>query len=369
MSARAIPTSGPKAFAPALPSPVLELCWSVGGDGTFLGPSGVTALDDGLMLVVDECRHGLVVLDENGSVVRRLGEAGSAPGSFRYPTQAVADGDGGFWVTDRWNHRVQRLDASGRVLCAAGSYGPAPGEFNEPWGIAVGDDGRLVVSDRSNHRLQVVSGDGAFVGTCGRGGYDRFYYEGKAFKGGYVYQRWGALSNRFMPHETLFHEQGYTLGTLEYPQGLAACGGGRVLVADPGIGVVLRCTLETGAIEPLTAPGARPAPTNVAGIGGGLFVAVADAGNAAWLLDAEGCAAQDSAAQDSVAQGSGAQGSGARGSGARGSVGLFEVPGIEHLTACAPGPGGTLWCLDGWNHRLACYRLELGPVEAPSSVW
>ena len=317
-----------------LPRPILTERWSVGGDGTFLGPSGVALLDQARMLVVDECRHSIAVLDENGALVRRIGTEGTEPGSFRYPTHAVADGRGGFWVTDRWNHRVQRLDASGRVLSTTGSYGPAPGEFNEPWGIALLDDGRLVVSDRSNHRLQVLSGDGAPPWTCGRGGYDRSYYEGGGFKRGYVFQRWSGLSNRFVSHETLFREQGYALGTLEYPQGIAACGDGRVLVADPGLGVVLRCTPGQGSVESLVASrGVRFAPTNVAGLGNGLFVAVADAGHTACLLDAEGAYA------------------------------FFNVPGIEHLTACALGPGSTLWCLDGWNHRLACYDLDFEPPE------
>jgi hypothetical protein len=331
----------PAAHEPAaissLPRLVLTERWSVGADGTFLGPSCVAPLDEALMLVVDECRHTIAIVDENGTVVRRLGAEGSEPGTFRYPTHAVADGQGGFWVTDRWNHRVQHLDASGRPLGATGSYGTAPGPFNEPWGIAVLDDGRLVVADRSNHRVQVLSADGAPVSVCGRGGYDRSYYEAGGFKRGTVFDRWSALANRFLSHETLFREQGYTLGTLEFPQGLAACGDGQVLVADPGIGAIIACDLAQGRVEPLVSlRSVRFVPANVAAFGNGLFVAVADEGCTACLLDAEGKHA------------------------------FVDVPGIAHLTACVPGPGSTLWCLDGWNHRLACYDLAVEPPQGAS---
>ena len=328
------PAATESAAVLSLPHLILTERWSVGGDDTFLGPSCVAPLDEALVLVVDECRHSIVIVDENGAVVRRLGAEGTEPGTFRYPTHAAADGHGGFWVTDRWNHRVQHLDGSGRVIAAAGSYGTAPGEFNEPWGIAVLDDDRLVVADRSNHRLQVLSADGAPVSACGRGGYDQSYYEGSGFKRGCVFQRWSALANRFVSHETLFRGQNYSLGTLEFPQGVAVCGDGQVLVADAGIGAMLACDLGQGRVERLVSSrGVRFVPTNVSSLGDGLFVSVADEGHTACLFDADGAHA------------------------------FFNVPGIVHLTACVPGPGATLWCLDGWNHRLACYDLEFGPAE------
>lgn len=316
-----------------LARPVLTERWRVGA-GAFLGPSHVTPLGGGLMLVVDECQHSVVLLDENGALVRRIGREGSAPGTFRYPTHAAADGAGGFWVTDRWNHRVQHLEASGNALGLVGTYGPDPGQFNEPWGITVLDDRRLVVSDRSNHRLQLLAVDGTVRDALGRGGYDRTYYEGSGFKRGFVFQWWTGLSNRFVSHETLFREQGYALGTLEYPQGVAASDDGRVLVADPGVGAVLACTPGERKVKPLVAPhGVRFVPTNVARLGDGLFVALADAGHTALLFDSEGAFA------------------------------FFNIPGIEHVTACARGSGSTLWCLDGWRHELVCYDLALEPHE------
>ena len=333
MSAAPALAHTPHETAP-LPHCVLTERWRVGGDGTFLGPSGLALLDEGTVLVVDECQHSVAVLDAAGALVRRIGAEGDAPGEFRYPTQAAADGAGGFWVTDRWNHRVQRLDGSGRVITVTGTYGPGPGEFNEPWGVVMLEDGRLVVSDRSNHRLQLLSSEGVVEGTCGQGGYGRPYYEGRRFKHGYIFRRWSAITNRFASHETFFHVEGYALGTLEYPQGIAACGDGRVLVADPGLGVVQGCTPGQGSVEALALLGpGRYVPVNIAALGDGLFLAVADFGNQACLFDDGG-----------------------------GST-LVEVPGIEHLTACVAGPGRTLWCLDGWNHCLVCYGLDIEPAE------
>lgn len=318
--------------ADPLARPILIERWRL--DGAFVGPSCITALNASRMLVVEECRHQLVVLDENGGIVERIGGEGTAPARFRYPTHAVADGDGGAWVTDRWNHRVQHLDGTGRVTSSFGAYGPARGEFNEPWGIALLDGQQLVVADRSNHRLQVTSLDGTSRTACGQGGYGRDYYEGPSFKRGYVFQRWSGRLNRFVTHDLLFREQGYAVGTLEYPQGIAACGSGRVLVADPGVGSVLVCTVATGQIEPFWVPRAvRLVPTAIAAIGDGLYMVTGDAGHTACLLDASGRHA------------------------------LFNVPGIEHATACAPGPGSTLWCLDAWNGSLICCDLDVEPVE------
>jgi DNA-binding beta-propeller fold protein YncE len=327
-------SAGTRVSTPPVPRPVLTERWHVDG-GIFLGPSCVTPLDDGLMLVVDECQHTIALIDEAGAVVRRIGGEGSEPGMFRYPTHAAADGAGGFWVTDRWNHRVQHLDAAGNVIGVVGRYGPEPGEFNEPWGLAVRDHGAgLVVADRSNHRLQLIDEGQAVLDTFGRGGYDRGYYEGSGFKRGVVFQRWSELSNRFVSHETLFREQGYALGSLEYPQGVATTDDGRVLVADPGVGAILACRPRDGTIEPLVAPHAvRFVPTNLAGIGDGLFIAVADLGHTAVLFDGHGAFA------------------------------FFNLPGIEHVTACARGSGSTLWCLDGWRHRLVCYDLAFEPTE------
>jgi len=323
---------------PTLPQPVLTPRWRRAGEGFLFGPSAVTPLGDGLMLLIDECRHSLLVVDEQGQTVRRLGREGSEPGAFRYPTHAVADGHGGIWVTDRWNHRVQHLALSGEVSSVFGSYGQAPGEFNEPWGIAVLDDGRLVVADRSNHRLQVFTHDGRFISAAGRSGYARAHYEGRGFKSGYVYQRWLGLSNRFVPQDTLFREQGYRVGTLEQPEGLATSDGGRVLVADPGVGAVLACSPASGEVEMLTQfNGIRFAPTSLCALGGGLTAAVADAGRTLCLLDEQGV------------------------------YRFVNVPGLEHLTACAPGSGSTLWCLDGWNSQLVCCDLAFAPEDEEAS--
>lgn len=323
---------------PALRRPVLTERWRRADEDLLFGPSAIAPLGDGLVLLVDECRHGLVVVDDQGRLVRRLGREGAEPGAFRYPTHAAADGHGGAWVTDRWNHRVQHLTPTGEVIATFGRYGRAPGEFNEPWGIAVLDDGRLAVADRSNHRLQVFTGGGELVATFGRGGYDRTHYEGRGFKNGYIYRWWLALSNRFRSHDTLFREQGYSLGTFECPQGLVAVSDDRVLIADPGVGAVLVCSLATGEVEPLlTFNGLGVAPTNVCALGDGLVAAVADAGCTLCLLDEHG--------------------------GHR----FTDVPGIEHLTACAPGPDSTLWCLDGWNSRLVCYELAFAPEDKEAS--
>ncbi|MBN1916579.1 MAG: NHL repeat-containing protein [Verrucomicrobia bacterium] len=323
---------------PALRRPVFTPRWERVAGELLFGPSGIVPLGDGQTLLVDECHHSLVVVDEEGHLVQRLGREGAEPGAFRYPTQAVVDGRGGIWVTDRWNHRVQHLTLTGEVLGVFGAYGRAPGTFNEPWGITVLDGERLVVADRCNHRLQVFRTDGELVATLGRGGYDRAHYEGRGFKSGYVYQRWLGQADRFSRLDTLFREQGYTLGTLEHPQGLVAISGDRILIADPGIGAVLVCSLATGEVEPFAASnGLRFSPTNVCALGDGLVAAVADAGRTLCLLDEQG--------------------------GRR----FSNVPGIEHLTSCATGPDATLWCLDGWNSRLVCYNVAFEPDDEEAS--
>ena len=138
------------------------------------GASGITVGPDGLIYVADTWNHIVVVLDQEGQVVRQLGQRGVLtdsgdsedptlnPGLFFGPRGVALVGDEIF-VTDTGNERVQVFGKDGTFLRAFGGFGTGDGQLQEPTGIAVGPDGNIWVADSGNGRLSVFTPQGEFV--------------------------------------------------------------------------------------------------------------------------------------------------------------------------------------------------------------
>ncbi len=95
-----------------------EFLWSVGEpvseiasktDYDFGLPRGVTTLDDGTILVVDAFEHQIIVLDDSGSILHRLGSRGLEPAQFNFPNGIDSLGER-IVVADKENDRVQVLE-------------------------------------------------------------------------------------------------------------------------------------------------------------------------------------------------------------------------------------------------------------------
>ncbi len=139
----------------------------------------LTAGPDGRLYVTNGASE-ILVLDREGNVVDRIGEAGTEPGQFDFRRHAgepdsdlgsiaFAD-DGSIYVVEGGNKRVQRFDASWTPNGSWGTEGSGPGQFLEPIGIATSPAGEVFVVDDVRDDIQVFTPDGEYLRTIGRHG-------------------------------------------------------------------------------------------------------------------------------------------------------------------------------------------------------
>lgn len=138
------------------------------------GASGITVGDDGLIYVADTWNHIVLVLDQEGHVVRQLGQRGvltdigdggdpeSQPGLFFGPRGIAVVGEE-IYVTDTGNERIQVFGKDGTFLRAFGGFGTGDGQLQEPTGIVDGPEGNLYVADSGNARVVVFSPQGDVI--------------------------------------------------------------------------------------------------------------------------------------------------------------------------------------------------------------
>jgi len=108
-----------------------------GTDAGIQRPAGL-AIDaaTGEVFVADVLAHAIVVLDQEGTVLRRLGGPGAAPGQFNFPAHLALDTEGNLLVADSMNFRIQRLARDGMPLGTYGQASNARGDFAHPKGVA-----------------------------------------------------------------------------------------------------------------------------------------------------------------------------------------------------------------------------------------
>ena len=75
--------------------------------------------------------------------MRQWGTHGEAEGEFNRAMAIALDDKGTVYVVDTANHRVQCFDAKGTLLRAIGEVGTAPGQLKFPHDIALAPDGSL----------------------------------------------------------------------------------------------------------------------------------------------------------------------------------------------------------------------------------
>jgi len=125
-------------------------------------PNGVTVDGNGFVYVTDSNNGRLLVFDQNGTVVAKVGR-GSGEGNLGLPRGVAVDAQGRVYVVDssgqtvfvygQYQEGTERLDYLGTF----GTEGIADGAFAYPNGIAVDGRGRLYISDSSNNRVQLWS--------------------------------------------------------------------------------------------------------------------------------------------------------------------------------------------------------------------
>lgn len=81
-----------------------------------------------------------------------------------YPTTCVAEGDS-LYISDKANNAIIVADEKGNLIRKIGRLGRGPGEFSDPWQIgAIGDKG-FAVCDARNGRLQIFDRQFRYVAS------------------------------------------------------------------------------------------------------------------------------------------------------------------------------------------------------------
>lgn len=159
------------------------------GEGTLGRPSGI-AMSGNVAYVVNPPKHAVWRLGLDGTVLGKLGERGSGEGQFNFPTGIVALSDGSLLVVDALNFRVVRLDPTGKPLSTFGEAGDGGGAFARPKAVTVDESGNIYVSDAQNDVVLVYGPAGIFalaVGGSGQGPGQFSLPAGLAVSEGYLF--------------------------------------------------------------------------------------------------------------------------------------------------------------------------------------
>ncbi len=88
---------------------------------------------------------------------------GGAAGEFRYPSSVAVGPDGTLFVVDQMNFRIQAFDRAGGFVRQIGKLGDVPGALARPKGVAVDSEGHVYVSDAAFNNVQVFNPDGQLL--------------------------------------------------------------------------------------------------------------------------------------------------------------------------------------------------------------
>lgn len=142
------------------------------GDGTLKPlqsqqlerPTGITFNPvNKLLYVADTLASQIVVLDQNGIIVKRINGRALGGEAFNRPTDIAVDARGQIYVTDSLNFRITILTPEGQVVSQFGSPGDSGGSFSRPKGIAVDSYGNIYANDSLMDAVQIFDQNGALL--------------------------------------------------------------------------------------------------------------------------------------------------------------------------------------------------------------
>jgi len=153
--------------------------------GTKGYPTGVTLDDDGNIWVSNTHDQNVLVLSQDGELLRTFGTYGVGEGEFLYPTD-IAFADGKVFVSEYGgNDRVSAFTYEGEYLYSFGSIGSHEGQFKRPQSIALHSvSGELYIANAGNHCIDVFSLSGQWqkrIGNAGRSAGELLYPYGIDF--------------------------------------------------------------------------------------------------------------------------------------------------------------------------------------------
>ena len=138
-------------------------------------PAGIAVNSKGVIAVADSVGHCILVFDETGKFVRKIGSYGDKDGQLENPTDVTFLNDDEILVADEFNHRIQQLNVqTGNFVKSFGKKGRGDGGFKNPASVCITSDGRFIVAaDFNNSRIQVFTLDGELVFKFGDNGPER----------------------------------------------------------------------------------------------------------------------------------------------------------------------------------------------------
>ena len=212
-------------------------------DVQFGKPEGIVWLKDDRIVVCDTHYRRLVWFDQQGRVLKTLGQHGKGRGEFIYPVGICKDAAENLYVCEYGgNDRVQVFTRDGEWLREFGSPGTGTAQFQRPSGL-VWRAGKVFVADAINNRVLVFTDAGKFLGLLGADAegkgapafnlpYDITLAPDGNF---YVIEYGGGRLLRISPEGKLLAQYGRTgggEGEFATPWGLVADSRGRIFVAD-----------------------------------------------------------------------------------------------------------------------------------------
>lgn len=277
-------TPGP-VLTPAIPvypgqsaSPLSAAWETAGGAATRFGVPELGP--DGRIWAASSVDNAFRILTPEGDLSETWGRPGSGDGEFDFTVGPDSAGaiafapEGGFWVLDSGNFRVQRFDKDRTFISSWGRFGSGDGEFVNPLDISIDQAGTIFVADDARHVIQVFTSDGRYLRSVAAGFAGPFI---QAAGDGYVTTD-RLPDNR--PGVTQYKPDGSRQGGIDMPD----------LMAEPtGIALDEQSNMY---IVGLTAAGKASTMVRFSAAGrtldvwdaGGLAVAVAPAGDAAYVL-------------------------------------------------------------------------------------
>lgn len=123
----------------------------------FENPHAICTLGKNL-LIADRYGRGVRVLDSSFHLIKSISVGQLEP-------IRVACTKSGFILVATWDNTVLVLNQDGNIIRQFGRNGSNIGKFNWIRGICSNSRGEIIVADYGNHRLQIFSRDGIYLRT------------------------------------------------------------------------------------------------------------------------------------------------------------------------------------------------------------
>ena len=130
----------------------------------------------GRIYVADTHAHDIKVFDDDGKLLKVIGQRGEGDGQFNFPTHLAFAADK-LYVTDTLNSRIQIFDTDGKMIAKFGKLGLFVGDLVRPKGVAVDSASNIFVVESLYDNLLVFDNQGrTLLGLGGSGkGAGEFY--------------------------------------------------------------------------------------------------------------------------------------------------------------------------------------------------